>query len=59
VKRALLTAAAIVAAVVVFILATLPRARVELAPFTGTGDGTVAGVIHVHTNRSDGRSSPD
>src|SRR5665213_1247433 len=23
------------------------------------GDGTVAGVIHVHTNRSDGRSSPD
>ncbi len=58
-KRALLTTAAIVAAVVVFILGTLPRARVGLTPFAGTGDGTVAGVIHIHTNRSDGRSSPD
>jgi hypothetical protein len=65
VKRALLATAAIVAAVVVFILATLPPARVGLIAFPGnpgsavSGDGTVAGVIHVHTNRSDGRSSPD
>ena len=26
---------------------------------SGADDGTVAGVLHVHTNRSDGRSSPD
>jgi hypothetical protein len=62
VKRAVLATAAIVAAVAVFILATLPRPRLRLRPFPGnnaTGDGTVAGVIHIHTNRSDGRGSPD
>lgn len=36
---------------------SLPSARLPLeTPFA---DGTVPGILHVHTNRSDGRSSPD
>src|SRR5216684_8319218 len=67
-SRVMLVTAALVAAVAVFIVATLPPARVGLSPFPGApggpggpggNDGTVAGVIHVHSNRSDGRSSPD
>ena len=44
------------AAVAVLTVATLPPARVALSP---SDDGTVAGVIHIHSNRSDGRGSPD
>ena len=54
-KRVLL-AAALVAAVAVLIAFTLPSARLVLPP---SDDGTVAGVLHIHTNRSDGRSSPE
>jgi hypothetical protein len=49
--------AASVAAVVVLVVATLPPARARLDRLSD--DGTVPGVIHIHTNRSDGRSGPD
>src|SRR5580658_9238243 len=49
--------AALVAAIVVFADVVLPPARFTLeSPFA---DGTVPGIIHVHTNRSDGLGSPD
>jgi hypothetical protein len=56
VRRILFTTAAFAAAVAVFVAVTLPPRRLTIP--TG-GDGTVAGILHVHTNRSDGRSSPD
>lgn len=49
--------AALVAAVVVSVGLMLPPAR--QVPVTVAGDDTIAGVFHVHTNRSDGSSSPD
>lgn len=55
-KRFLLLTAAFVAAVAVLIVASLPQRRVNLPEST---DGTLPGILHVHTNRSDGRSSPD
>ncbi len=56
-KKLLLLTAALVAAVVVLVAVSLPPARLTLeTPFA---DGTVPGIIHVHTNRSDGRSAPD
>lgn len=45
------------AAVVVLVAVALPPAR--LTPATITPDGTVPGVFHVHSNRSDGLASPD
>jgi hypothetical protein len=56
VKKLVLITAAFVAAVAVFALLTLPPRRLALPAAT---DGTVAGIIHVHTNRSDGLSGPD
>ncbi|HEX4346770.1 MAG TPA: CehA/McbA family metallohydrolase [Vicinamibacterales bacterium] len=56
-KRAWFVTAAFVAAVAVLVAVTLPPARIALD--RSRGDGTVPGVIHIHTNRSDGRSSPD
>jgi len=56
VKRFLLVTAALVAAVAVLVGVTLPRRRLSLAAPT---DGTTPGIIHVHTNRSDGLSPPD
>src|SRR5689334_7533921 len=50
-------AAAFVAAVVVFVIISLPSARSTLA--STFDDGTVAGILHVHTSRSDGRSAPE
>ncbi|MFI5178890.1 MAG: CehA/McbA family metallohydrolase [Vicinamibacterales bacterium] len=44
------------AAVVMFAAVSLPPPRLTLAP---PGDATVAGILHVHTNRSDGLSGPD
>lgn len=55
-KRLLVGTAALVAAVAVLIAASLPQRRLELA---ASRDGTIPGVLHVHTNRSDGRSGPD
>jgi hypothetical protein len=57
VKRALLTTAALVAAVAVYAGFSLPPRPVSLPP--AFDDGTVPGILHVHTNRSDGRSSPE
>ncbi len=48
--------AALVAAVLVCVAVTLPPRRLTLPP---PNDGTVSGILHVHTNRSDGLSSPD
>jgi len=48
--------AAAVAAVAVLVAATAPPRRIALAAPT---DGTVPGILHVHTNRSDGLSGPD
>src|SRR5205085_4842574 len=55
-KKALFATAALVAAVVVLAVLTVPPRRRELA--TGS-DGTIAGNIHVHSIRSDGRGTPD
>jgi hypothetical protein len=57
VKRVLLTTAALAAAVVVYTGFSLPPRPVSLPP--AFDDGTVPGILHVHTNRSDGRSSPE
>ena len=55
-KKLVLTTAALVAAVAVFVAVTLPPRPIQLSPPT---DGTVPGIIHVHTSRSDGLSGPD
>ncbi len=55
-KKLVLVTAALVAAVAVFIVLTLPPRARALSPFP---DGTVPGIIHVHTSRSDGLSGPD
>lgn len=44
------------AAVLVCALITLPPRRLALA---APSDGTIAGILHVHSNRSDGLSSPE
>jgi hypothetical protein len=56
VKTILVIAAAIVAAAIVFAAVSLPARRLTLEPLQ---DGAVPGVLHVHTNRSDGSSGPD
>ena len=48
--------AAFVAAVVVCAVLGLPPHSQMLTP---ASDGTIAGAIHIHTNRSDGSGSPD
>jgi hypothetical protein len=56
VKKLLLVTAAFVAAVAVFVVLTIQPRRQTLPP---AADGTIPGVIHIHTNRSDGLSGPD
>jgi len=56
VKKLFLVTAALAAAVAVLVGVTSPPRRLTLAAPT---DGTVPGIIHVHTNRSDGLSGPD
>jgi hypothetical protein len=56
VKRALTAAAILAVLAAVLAVSSLPPATLALE---GTGDGSIPGVIHVHTNRSDGLSSPD
>ena len=46
------------AAAGVWIAVSLPPARIDL-PLPADDPALVAGVFHVHTNRSDGRSSPE
>lgn len=48
--------AALVAAVLVWVAVTLPPRRRVLAE---PSDGTIAGLLHIHTNRSDGLGTPD
>ena len=55
-KPLLVAAAVLVAAVAVSVALTLPARRI---PLKSIADGTVAGVVHVHSNRSDGSTSPD
>jgi predicted metal-dependent phosphoesterase TrpH len=56
VKKFLLVTAALAAAVAVLVGLTAPSRPIPLPAPT---DGTIAGVIHIHTNRSDGLSAPD
>ncbi len=51
------TPLAVVAAIAVFTLLSLPPASLDLD--TSWEDGTVPGLLHIHTSRSDGRSTPD
>ena len=55
-KKLVLVTAALVAAVAVFVGLTLPP---RALPLTAFDDGTIRGIVHVHSNRSDGLSSPD
>jgi hypothetical protein len=56
VKKLLVMTAALAAAVAVWSALTLPPRRLTLV---ARQDGTIPGIIHVHTNRSDGLSGPD
>jgi hypothetical protein len=56
IKRVLLTAAALAAAVVVYGVFAMPFVQSALPALVDT---SVRGAIHIHSNRSDGRSSPD
>jgi hypothetical protein len=57
VRKFLLATAALVAAVAIWTVVNFPPAHATLeTPFS---DATVAGIVHVHTNRSDGRGSAD
>jgi hypothetical protein len=55
-KRLIWVTAALAAAVTVFVALTIAPRRLALNPIT---DGTVSGIIHVHSTRSDGSSTPD
>src|SRR3989304_6779518 len=55
-QRFRLVMAALAAAICVFAGLTLPPRRLLLAP---SADGTVSGILHIHTTRSDGRGTPD
>ena len=57
-KRVALATAALLAAVAVWIAVSLPSARIVL-PLPGDDPAIVPGAFHVHSNRSDGRSSPE
>jgi hypothetical protein len=56
-RRFLLVAAVLVAAVTAFVTSTLPPKHLSLAD--PAPDGAIAGIIHVHSIRSDGRGTPD
>ncbi len=51
-KRVLMTTAALVAAVAVLAVVSTPPPRIVLP--TPPSDGTIAGIVHVHSTRSDG-----
>ncbi len=56
-RRGVLVTAVLAAAVAVLVAVSLPPSPAVLVE--GEGDGTIAGALHVHSNRSDGLSSPD
>ncbi len=55
--RVLVRTAAFLAAVAVLVGFVLPPAR--LSPAASFDDGSVPGAVHIHTNRSDGRGTPE
>ena len=55
-KRLLWSLAVVVAVIGTTTFVSLPPARIALQ---GVDDGTVPGILHIHTNRSDGGASPD
>jgi len=57
VKRLIIATAVFLAAVAVFVARFLPPAQIRLADTPP--DGSVPGVVHVHTARSDGRGTLD
>jgi hypothetical protein len=56
VKKLVLVTAALVAAVAVYVGVTIPPRPIRLAAPT---DGSIPGIMHVHTSRSDGLAGPD
>jgi hypothetical protein len=59
-KRFLMAAAVLATVAAIFIWTKLPPKHQALATLSSTfPDGTVAGVLHVHSNRSDGRGTPE
>src|SRR5581483_3770492 len=56
VKAFLTIVAVLVAALAVSLVLTLPPRRMRLA---AADDRSIAGIVHIHTNRSDGSSDPD
>jgi predicted metal-dependent phosphoesterase TrpH len=56
-KRLAVATAVLAAAFVIAVGVAIPPARLTLA--NPSPDGSVAGILHVHTNRSDGQSSPE
>jgi hypothetical protein len=57
VNRVLLATAAFAAAVAVFTLASLPPRPIALDQ--SWSDGSIPGLLHIHSNRSDGQGTPD
>jgi hypothetical protein len=55
-KRLLAAVAVILAAIAALIAFTLPPRAI---PLNRSDDGTIAGVLHIHTNRSDGQGDPE
>src|SRR5438874_12619464 len=55
-KKAVAAAAGFVAAVAVFVALTIPPRRLALQPLDTQA---VPGILHIHTNRSDGTSGPE
>ncbi len=56
-KKLFVATAVLGIAVALLVALTVPPKRLTLqTPFS---DGSVAGIVHVHSNRSDGQSSPD
>ena len=56
-KRLLIATAVLVAAVAVFVAFTLPPRQIVLS--TSPPDGTIPGILHIHSARSDGRGTVD
>ena len=55
-KTLVLVTVALVAAVAAWVVLTIPPRRAVL---DGIRDGTIPGIIHIHSTRSDGSSTPD
>src|ERR1700736_338986 len=56
-KRLAVATAVLAAALVIAVAVAIPPAQLRLA--NPSPDGSVAGILHIHTSRSDGQSSPE